>query len=72
MRLIDKIRSMSPDQLADFLIIKGETTYDDENEDGRLVSYSEDCWITPWGEYPHWWNYLDVKESVIEKLMSGG
>lgn len=72
MKLIDKIRAMSVEELADFLIISGETTDSDENDEGVMYEYSVSCWLTPWGIYPEWWSREDVKAVVIDILLSGG
>ena len=71
-RLIDKIRQMSTEELAELLIIEGEETDEYEDDDGGMSSYSVSCWYTPWGKYPHWWSRDDVREVTVELLVSEG
>ena len=69
MRLIDKIRAMSVEELADFLITLSKTVYYDEDDEWEYVVSS---WVTPWDTYPGWWSRDDVKAVVVDILLHGG
>ena len=69
-KMIDKIRQMSIEEMANFLIIEGEITDEDEAYDGSMKTYSESCYYTPFGVIPGWKHREDVVEEVIENLLA--
>lgn len=69
MNLYDKIKQMSVNEVADLLIIDGETIDSDENEFGEFYDYVEPCWYTPFGKYPGWYSREDVKSDIVNKLL---
>ena len=70
MKEIDKIRSMSVEELASFLTIYGITSEMDEDAEGNYYSYETGCWYTPYGEFPGWYSKEDVIQAVTIHLTS--
>ena len=66
---IDKIKKMSPENLAKFLIRRVHSTevcYDyDENPFERVV----DVWVTPFETFPGWWPKEEVVDDVVKYLL---
>ena len=70
MNMIDRIRTMTIEELAKFLIIKGVEEDEDESYDGSLEVYTTTCYYTPFGVYSGWMHMEDVMEDVIDILMA--
>lgn len=70
MTVYDKIQKMSIEKLAEFLIMNSieEDVCYDLDENAYTVNYY--CYATPFGQYPTYWSYDDVKEDTIKILMS--
>lgn len=64
----EKIKNMSVEELADFLIIPGEITEVDEDIDGNTYTYTDYCYYTPIETFPRWFTEVDVKEEMIDWL----
>ena len=72
MKQIDKIRRMSVEELAKFLIcssIEEDTDYD-WNEQPYTITHP--CYVTPFCEYSHLWDYTDVLNDTIRILLNEG
>lgn len=70
MRKIDKIKNMPIEELARFLIcesISEEVDYDYE-ENAYATTHS--CYVTPFCEYDYWWEYDDVLEDTMVRLLA--
>lgn len=65
---IDKIRSMNIEDLAKFLIcesIEEDVDYD-YDEEAYVITHA--CYVTPFCEYPYWYDYDDVLKDTIARL----
>ena len=69
-RMIDKIRQMSVEELAKFLIVEGEESDWDEDGNGDIYTYTMPCYYTPFGSFPHWYSEEEAAEEVIKHLLS--
>ena len=69
MTLIEKIKTMSPSELAKFMIVPGEVTDTDEDYNGDTYQFMEYCYYTPFGIYTGWWSEDDVIIDIAKKLM---
>lgn len=67
--VINKIRAMSVEELAKFLMIYGEATDYDYDYDENIYEYSVGCWYTPFGQYPDYWSEEDVLQETIKNLL---
>ena len=68
MRQIDKIKNMDVEQLAAFLIcesIEEDVDYD-YDEEAYVITHT--CHVTPFCEYPYWWDYDDVLTDTVARL----
>ena len=68
MKTIDKIRLMSIEDLAKFLIcesIEEDVDYD-YDEEAYITTHT--CYVTPFCSYPYWYDYDDVLEDTIARL----
>lgn len=64
----ERIRSMSIEELAKFLIVESteEDVDYDWDENAYMVTHS--CYATPFDSYPYYWSYEDVLEDTIKQL----
>lgn len=72
MTAYEKIKNMNIEELAEFLIINSieeDAEYDWEE---NAYTVTRHCYATPFGAYPHYWNYDEVKEDVIKILKKRG
>ena len=70
MRMIDKIRAMSVEELAKFLIILGSGTDVDYDWDENAIEVPTTVWYTPFGEFDGYLDEEDVIEDVTRYLLS--
>lgn len=70
MTVYDKIQKMSVEELAGFLIINSIEEDAEYDWDENAYTVIRHCYATPFGTYPHYWSYDDVKEDTIKILMS--
>ena len=68
MNMIDRIRTMTIEELAKFLIIKGVEEDEDESYDGSLEVYTTPCYYTPFGVYSGWMHMEDVIDILKEEI----
>ena len=68
MKKIDKIRLMSIEDLAKFLICESIEEDVDYDYDEEAYITTNMCYVTPFCTYPHWYDYDDVLEDTIAKL----
>ena len=61
---------MTIEELANFLIVPGEESDIDYDWDENSYLVTHDCWYTPIGVYPNFWNKSDVLEEIIKYLES--
>ena len=56
------------DKFVEFLIIQGETSTTEYDYNDEPYELKETIWHTPFGNYPCWWSYDDVKYEIKELL----
>lgn len=64
MTWLEKIRNMSGEELASFLIVSGETIDVDYDEDDCVKEVPTSVWYTPFRTFPGWYS----REEVVEKV----
>ena len=69
-KMIDKIRQMSVEEMAEFLVVLGSGTDIDYDWDENAIEVPTTVWYTPFGEFDGYLDEEDVVKEVIRYLLS--
>ena len=70
MNNFNKIKNMTIEQMAEFLISSCETIETDYDYDDNIIERPVSYWHTPYKDFPDWYNREEVVEEVINWLLS--
>lgn len=65
-----KIKNMTIDQMAEFLISSCETIENDYDYDDNIIERPVSYWHTPYKDFPSWYNREEVVEEVVSWLLT--